>query len=135
MGEAVSRLNKVSMRGGGGGGGHPGFRGVDIEAQKKINAAAPKIPHLGGRGVPLFRPYTWSLVFTAILVVVGAGIAVIPPLIVQRIFDDALFPTDGSPPDMPLLWRLVAVMVLLFLVSAGLGVLQTWFTSTIGNRV
>lgn len=124
----------MSMRGGGGGG-HPGFRGVDIEAQKKINAAAPRIPHLGRRVVALFRPYMWSLVFTAILVVVGAGIAVIPPLIVQRIFDDALFPTDGSPPDMPLLWRLVAVMVALFLVSAGLGVLQTWFTSTIGNRV
>ncbi len=121
--------------GGGGGGGHPGFRGVDIEAQKKINAAAPKIPHLGRRVVALFRPYTWPLVFTAILVVVGAGIAVIPPLIVQRIFDDALFPTDGSPPDMPLLWRLVGVMIVLFLVSAGLGVLQTWFTSTIGNRV
>jgi ATP-binding cassette subfamily B protein len=121
--------------GGGGGGGHPGFRGVDIEAQKRINAAAPKIPHLGRRVVALFRPYRWALVFTAILVVVGAGIAVIPPLIVQRIFDDALFPTDGSPPDIPLLWRLVALMVLLFLVSAGLGVLQTWFTSTIGNKV
>ncbi|WP_082569174.1 ABC transporter ATP-binding protein [Microbacterium sp. Root180] len=123
------------MRGGGGGGGHPGFRGVDIDAQKKLNAAAPRIPHLGRRVVELFRPYTWSLAFTAVLVVVGAGIAVIPPLIVQRIFDDALFPTDGSPPDMPLLWRLVGVMVLLFLISAGLGVLQTWFTSTIGNRV
>ncbi|MCW3491753.1 ABC transporter ATP-binding protein [Microbacterium sp. SSM24] len=121
--------------GGGGGGGHPGFRGVDIDAQKKINAAAPKIPHLARRVVALFRPYTWSLVFTAVLVVVGAAIAVIPPLIVQRIFDDALFPTDGSPPDMPLLWRLVGLMILLFLASAGLGVLQTWFTSTIGNRV
>ncbi len=123
------------MRGGGGGGGHPGFRGVDIEAQKRLNAAAPRIPHLGRRVVALFRPYAWPLVFTAVLVVIGAAIAVIPPLIVQRIFDDALFPTDGSPPDMPLLWRLVAVMVLLFLLSAGLGVLQTWFTSTIGNRV
>jgi ATP-binding cassette subfamily B protein len=120
---------------GGGGGGHPGFRGVDIEAQKRINAEAPKIPGLGRRVVALFRPYTWPLVFTAVLVVVGAGIAVIPPLIVQRIFDDALFPVDGSPPDMPLLWRLVAVMVALFLLSAALGVLQTWFTSTIGNRV
>ncbi|GAB2854211.1 ABC transporter ATP-binding protein [Microbacterium insulae] len=121
--------------GGGGGGGHPGFRGVDIEAQKKLNAAAPAIPHLGRRVVALFRPYTWSLVFTAVLVVVGAGVAVIPPLIVQRIFDDALFPTDGSPPDLPLLWRLVTVMVVLFLFSAALGVVQTWFTSTIGNRV
>lgn len=121
--------------GGGGGGGHPGFRGVDIDAQKKLNAAAPKIPHLGQRVVALFRPYRWSLIFTGILVVLGAGIAVIPPLIVQRIFDDALFPIDGSPPDMPLLWRLVVLMIALFLVSAALGVLQTWFTSTVGNKV
>lgn len=121
--------------GGGGGGGHPGFRPVDIEAQKKLNAAAPKIPHLGRRVMALFRPYTTELVVTAILVVVGAGLAVIPPLIVQRIFDDALFPIDGSPPDMPLLWRLVGLMIALFLASAGLGVLQTWFTSTVGNKV
>lgn len=121
--------------GGGGGGGHPGFRGVDIEAQKRLNAAAPKIPDLGRRVVALFRPYLWPLVFTGVLVIVGAGIAVIPPLIVQRIFDDALFPVDGSPPDMPLLWRLVAVMIALFLLSAAIGVLQTWFTSTVGNKV
>lgn len=120
---------------GAGGGGHPGFRGVDIEAQKKLNAAAPKIPHLGRRVVALFRPYTWSLVATAVLVVVGAALAVIPPLIVQRIFDDALFPVDGSAPDMSLLWRLVALMVALFLASAVLGVVQTWITSTVGNKV
>ena len=120
---------------GGGGGGHPGFRGVDIESQKKLNAAAPTIPHLGRRVVALFRPYAVPLTVTAVLVVVGAGIAVIPPLIVQRIFDDALFPVDGGPPDIPLLWQLVGLMIVLFLASAGLGVLQTWFTSTIGNKV
>ena len=124
----------MSMRGGGGGG-HPGFRGVDIESQKKLNAAAPTIPHLGRRVVALFRPYAVPLTVTAVLVVVGAGIAVIPPLIVQRIFDDALFPVDGGPPDIPLLWQLVGLMIVLFLASAGLGVLQTWFTSTIGNKV
>nr|BFF11977.1 ABC transporter ATP-binding protein [Microbacterium flavescens] len=126
----------MSMRGGGGGGGgHPGFRAVDIASQKKLNAAAPKIPHLGRRVVGLFRPYAWPLAVTAVLVVVGAGVAVIPPLIVQLIFDDALFPVDGGSPDMPLLWRLVGIMIVLFLFSAGLGVLQTWFTSTIGNKV
>ncbi|NYE19879.1 ATP-binding cassette subfamily B protein [Microbacterium immunditiarum] len=125
----------MSMGGRGGGGGGPSFRGVDIEAQKKLNAEAPKITHLGRRVVSLFRPYLGRLTFTALLVVVGAGVAVIPPLIVQRIFDDALFPVDGSPPDVPLLWRLVAIMIALFLLSAALGVVQTWLTSTVGNRV
>ncbi|MCP2637866.1 ABC transporter ATP-binding protein/permease [Microbacterium sp. HD4P20] len=121
--------------GGGGGGGHPGFRPVDNEAQRRLNAEAPKIPNLGRRVVALFRPYLSSIAITGVLVVVGAGIAVIPPLLVQRIFDDALFPVDGSPPDIPLLWRLVGLMIGLFLLSAALGVLQTWLTSTVGNRV
>jgi len=126
----------MSMGGrGGGGGGGSSFRGVDIEAQKKLNAEAPKIPNLGRRVVSLFRPYIGRLVFTALLVIAGAGVAVIPPLIVQRIFDDALFPLDGSAPDIPLLWRLVVLMIALFLLSAALGVVQTWLTSTVGNRV
>ncbi|MEZ3159693.1 ABC transporter ATP-binding protein [Microbacterium sp. BWT-B31] len=130
----------MGARGTGGGGhgsagGAPGFRGVDIAAQKKLNAQAPTIAHLGRRVVALFRPYLGRLVVTAILVVAGAGVAVIPPLIVQRIFDDALFPVDGSAPDIPLLWRLVSIMIALFLLSAALGVAQTWFTSTVGNAV
>jgi ATP-binding cassette subfamily B protein len=121
--------------GGGGGGGHPGFRPVDTDAQRRANAEAPEIPGLGKRVVGLFRPYKWSILITGLLVVVGAGIAVIPPLLVQRVFDDALFPLDGSPPDLGLLWRLVVAMIALFLLSAALGVVQTWLTSTVGNRV
>jgi ATP-binding cassette subfamily B protein len=121
---------------GGRGGGHPGgFRPVDIEAQKKLNAEAPRIPHLGRRVTALFRPYTFRIIVTAVLVIVGAAIAVVPALIVQQIFDEALFPVDGGPPDLPLLLRLVLVMIGLFVLSACLGVAQTWFTSTVGNRV
>lgn len=126
----------MSMGGGGrGGGGGGGFRGVDIEAQKKLNAAAPKVANLGPRILELFRPYRGRIIATAALVIVGAAVAVIPPLLVQRIFDDALFPVDGSSPDIPLLWRLVLIMIALFLVSAALGVGQTWLTSTVGNQV
>ena len=125
--------------GGGGRGGAPGggggFRGVDEAAQKRLNAQAPRIRGLGQRVIGLFRPYLWRIAVTGILVVAGAAIAVIPPLIVQRIFDDALFPVDGSPPDLTLLLRLVALMIGFFLLSAALGVAQTWFTSTVGNRV
>ena len=66
------------MRGGGGGGGHPGFRGVDIASQKKLNAAAPRIPHLGRRVVALFRPYTVPLIVTGVLVIVGALVSILP---------------------------------------------------------
>lgn len=128
----------MSMGGGGGGGGARGgvaFRGVDEAAQRRLNAEAPQIPHLGSRVVALFRPYLGRIVGTGILVVLGAAIGVIPPLIVQQIFDQALFPTDGSAPDLSLLLRLVLAMIGIFLLSAALGVGQTWLTSTVGNAV
>lgn len=122
--------------GGMGPGGRPAaFRGVDEGAQRRRNAEAPVIPNLGARVVALFRPYRVRILVTAVMVVVGAAIGVVPPLIVQRIFDDALFPTDGAPPDLALLLRLVLTMIGLFLFSAVLGVTQTWLTSTVGNRV
>ncbi|WP_417554970.1 ABC transporter ATP-binding protein [Microbacterium sp.] len=119
------------VRGGRGG----AFRGVDEAAQRKLNAQAPQIDGLGRRVMALFTPYRGRLMITALLVVIGAGLAVIPPLLVQRIFDDALFPLQGGGPHVPLLVALVSVMIGLYLLSAGLGVAQTWLTSTVGNRV
>lgn len=125
------RLARMSMGGMGG----SMFRGVDADVQRRRNAQAPRVPNLGRRVVDLFRPYRARIVMTAALVVIGAAVAVIPPLLVQRIFDDALFPLDGSSPDLQLLAFLVSVMIGLFLFSAALNVGQTWLTATVGNRV
>jgi ATP-binding cassette subfamily B protein len=108
---------------------------VDARAQRAANAAAPQIDDLGRRAVSLFRPYRGRIAMTALLVIAGAAIAVVPPLIVERVFDDALFPVGGGGPNLSLLIRLVSAMIALFLVSAGLGVVQTWLTSTVGNSV
>ncbi|WP_083710330.1 ABC transporter ATP-binding protein [Microbacterium sp. RU33B] len=121
--------------GGMGGRGVGGGRPVDEAAQRRLNADAPRIDRMGSRIVALFRPYLGRIIATGVIVVVGAAIAVIPPLLVQRIFDDALFPTDGSGVDLGLLLRLVLIMIGLFLFSAALGVVQTWLTSTVGNSV
>ncbi|WP_404448150.1 ABC transporter ATP-binding protein/permease [Microbacterium marinum] len=117
------------------GGGRHGFRAVDEAAQRRDNAEAPRVPDLGRRVVALFRPYRGRLAVTAALVVAGAALGVIPPLLVQRVFDDALFPQGGSEPRMPLLAALVGAMIGLFVLSAMLGIAQTWLTSTVGNRV
>ncbi|WP_444665360.1 ABC transporter ATP-binding protein [Cellulomonas sp. CW35] len=121
--------------GGPGGRGRGAGRPLDEAAQRRLNAQAPRVPQLRRRVVALFRPYRGRIAVTGVIVVVAAGIAVVPPLVVQRIFDDALFPLDGGPPDLPLLVRLVVLMVTLFLASAALTVAQTWLTSTVGNRV
>lgn len=112
-----------------------GGRHVDEATQRRLNAAAPQIPHLWSRVGRLFAPYKRALMVTAVLVMITAAASVVPPLIVQRIFDHALFPTDGSPVHLSLLTELVVVMVAIYIVVAGLSVWQTFVTSSVGNRV
>ncbi|MEJ3405579.1 ABC transporter ATP-binding protein [Rathayibacter sp. YIM 133350] len=107
---------------------------VDIQAQKAANAEAPKIPHLGRRIAELFAPHKPPLALTVILVLVTAALAVIPPLLTQRAFDDGLFP-PGRGPNLPVLVTIVTAMIIVFVVSSLLGVWQAYLTATVGNRV
>ncbi|TFV97040.1 ABC transporter ATP-binding protein [Leifsonia flava] len=107
---------------------------VDIQAQKAANADAPRIPHLGRRIMDLFAPHRAALTLTVVLVIVTAGLSVIPPLLTQRAFDDGLFPPSGGP-NLPVLGTIVAAMIAVFIVSALLGVWQAYLTATVGNKV
>ncbi|PWB97393.1 ABC transporter ATP-binding protein [Salinibacterium hongtaonis] len=107
---------------------------ADPEAQKAENAAAPTIPDLLPRIRHLFAPHARALTVTIILVLIGAGISVLPPLLTQQAFDLGLFPPSGVP-DMPVLLELVGIMVLLWIAAASLGVWQTWLTASVGNKV
>ncbi|WP_062076617.1 ABC transporter ATP-binding protein [Demequina globuliformis] len=118
-----------------GGGGHRGVSGRDEAAQRAANAAAPQIPHLWRRVLALFTPYRSSLALTAVLVVITASAGVVPPLIIERIFDNALFPADGAAPNVTLLAQLVALVIVIFIATAALGVWQTYVTASVGNRV
>jgi ATP-binding cassette subfamily B protein len=123
------------MRGGGGGRGGGRISSGDFEAQKAANAEAPKIPHLVKRIAGLFVPHRNAIILTVVLVLIGAAISVIPPLLTQRAFDEGLFPKGGGGPNMPVLYVLVGAMVALWIASAGLGVWQTYLTATVGNKV
>ncbi len=119
-----------------GGRSHPGggrVSGGDRNAQKAANADAPKIPNLFRRISTLFIPYRRALIVTGALVLVGAALTVIPPLLTQQAFDLGLFPSGG--PNIPVLIELVGLMVLIWIVSAALGVWQTYLTARVGNRV
>ncbi|WBU39381.1 ABC transporter ATP-binding protein [Homoserinibacter sp. YIM 151385] len=125
-----------------GGAGSPGRYGkprtrigaADAAAQRAENAAAPRIPDLLPRIGSLFRPHRRALVLTVVLVLIGAGISVVPPLLTQQAFDRGLFPASGRP-DVPVLVELVALMVVLWIGSALLGVWQTYLTARVGNEV
>ncbi|HWU59939.1 MAG TPA: ABC transporter ATP-binding protein [Microbacteriaceae bacterium] len=133
------------MRGGrpGGGGGRGGggrvgggrISGGDVRAQKAANAEAPRIPNLGRRITALFAPHKAALITTVVLVLVSAALSVIPPLLTQRVFDDALFPRGLGHPDLPRLIELVALMIVIYVASGLFGVWQTYLTATVGNKV
>ena len=90
----------------------------------------PLLRRIGG----LLSPYRGQLVLVAVTIVVGSGLGIITPFLTQAVFDRALFPVDGGPVDLPLLYGLVAAMVAVPLLSAGIGVGQTYLTTTVGNR-
>jgi len=108
--------------------------GRDAAAQRQLNAQAPRIPGLVRRIGGLFAPHRPALILTISLVVVSAGLGVLPPLLTARAFDEGLFPPAGGP-DIPVLLRIVGLMVAIWLVSAALGVWQTYLTTSVGNAV
>ena len=124
-----------------GGGARPAeqFRGGrsrigDTDAQRAMNAEAPRIPHLLARIRTLFAPHARKLTVTVVLVFVSAGLSVLPPLLIARAFDQGLFPPSGGP-NLPVLATLVGLMIAAYVTTALLGVWQTWLTATVGNAV
>jgi len=108
--------------------------GGDPVAQRAENAEAPRIPNLLGRISGLFAPHRTALTVTVVLVIISAALSVVPPLLVQRAFDEGLFPPGGEP-NLPRLATLVGLMIAIYLGSQLLGVWQTWLTASVGNTV
>ena len=90
---------------------------------------------VGRRVWELFTPYRSRLLLVLALVLVASGLGVVTPFLVQATFDRALFPTDGSGVDLPLLGWLVAGMITFPLLAAVVGVGQTYVTTRLGNVV
>ena len=69
-----------------------------------------------------------------IVIVIGAIAGLGPPLLTQHIIDDTL-PKAGSPGDPWLLNALIIVMLALVIVSALIGVAQSFLSNSIGQAV
>ncbi len=115
-------------------GGPMGGRSRDARVQRELNASAPEIPHLLRRTAGLFAPFRAPLIATGVLVITSAGLTVIPPLLIEVAFNQGLFPEAGGP-NLSLLASMVVLMIVIWIVSAGLGVGQTYLTQTVGNKV
>ena len=91
------------------------------------------MPGLNRRIAAAFRPYWRSVTAIGLLIVVTAGLGVVNPVLIQTMFDSALFAPGG--PDLSLVWTIAGVMAGVVVITGSLGVLQTWLTQQVGQRV
>jgi ATP-binding cassette subfamily B protein len=92
------------------------------------------------RVVATFRPYRAKVTVVGLMIVVTAGLGVVNPLLIVRVFDQALFaPSNdcaGQPcPNLPLLYFYVALMIAIPLVTSVIGIAQTYYANDVGLHV
>jgi ATP-binding cassette, subfamily B, bacterial len=85
------------------------------------------------RVVPLFRPYRAQVAAVVGLIVVTSTIGIINPLLIQVVFNKALFVPGG--PDLHLLVILVVIMAVVPIVNGAIGIVQTYETTRVGQQV
>ncbi len=90
----------------------------------------------------LFSAHRGGVAAIAGLVVITAGAGVINPILIKVVFDTALFPTRTVgghitylPVNVPRLEILVGIMIGITIVTGAIGVLQTYITNRVGQRV
>jgi ATP-binding cassette, subfamily B, bacterial len=85
------------------------------------------------RVVPLFRPYKAQVAVVVGLIVLTSTIGITNPLLIQAVFNKALFVPGG--PHVRLLVTLVAIMAVVPIVNGAIGILQTYETTRVGQLV
>ena len=85
------------------------------------------------RVIPLFRPYRGRVVMVVSLIVLTSTIGIVNPLLIQAVFNKALFVPGG--PKLDLLYILVAIMAAVPIINGGIGILQVYETTKVGQSV
>jgi ATP-binding cassette subfamily B protein len=90
----------------------------------------------------LFKAHRLGVAAIAFLVIITAGAGVVNPILIKVVFDTALFPTTtvhgklvALPVVLPRLEVLVGIMIGITIVTGAIGVLQTYVTNRVGQRV
>ncbi|TFV62589.1 UNVERIFIED_ORG: ABC transporter ATP-binding protein [Bacillus sp. AZ43] len=109
------------MRGGGRSGARP---------DPADKAQLERSPVRWGRVAALFRPYRWQLAVVVALIVASSAVALATPFLIRLVIDEAIPEQDV----LLLLWA-VGGMLAVTVVTAIFGVVQTWLSTTVGQRV
>ena len=83
-----------------------------------------------GRVTALFAPYRARVALVVVLIVASSAVGLASPFLVRLVIDDAL-----PARDVPLLVWAVVGMIGVAAVTSLLGVVQTWISTTVGQRV
>ncbi|WP_457041800.1 ABC transporter ATP-binding protein [Geodermatophilus sp. SYSU D01106] len=118
-------IDEGPMGRGSGSGGRSG-RAVDPADRAQLERAPVPLR----RVTALFRPYRWQVATVVVLIVSSSAVALATPFLVRLVIDEAI-PRQ----DVNLLVLAVAGMVAVTALTAVLGVLQTWLSTTVGQRV
>jgi ATP-binding cassette subfamily B protein len=97
------------------------------------------------RVVGTFKPYKGKVSIVALAIITTSILGVVNPLLIRVIFNNALFGDPQAPsstacagfacPNLPLLYRYVALMVLIPVISGTIGIGQTYLANLVGLRV
>src|SRR3954465_15070700 len=93
-------------------------------------AQLERSPVRWGRVAGLFRPYRWQLGVVVALIVASSTVALATPFLIRLVIDEAI-PRQ----DVPLLLWAVGGMLAVTVVTAVFGGVQTWLSTTAGQRV
>jgi ATP-binding cassette, subfamily B, bacterial len=97
-----------------------------VTAAERTQARGVSLRRIGA----LFRPHARAVAGVTAVIVASSLVSLASPFLLRAVLDDAL-----PARDLPLLALLAGGMVAVAAVTAGLGVIQTWVSTTIGQRV
>ncbi|GGK58607.1 ABC transporter ATP-binding protein [Ornithinimicrobium pekingense] len=104
--------------------------GAGARRDPRDRAQLAAYPVSGRRVLALFGPHRWSIAVVLALIVTSSALGLATPFLVKEIVDVAI-----PEQDVRLLLMLVGAMVGVAVVTSVLGVVQTWVSTTTGQRI
>jgi ATP-binding cassette subfamily B protein len=116
----------MTRRGGGGGGWGRGFGGSEPDLTRRPGSEGRTLRQITG----FFRPYRVRLAVIAVLILVTVSIGVVNPILLKLIIDNLT-----GVQDLGLLYLQAGLMIVLPIITSGLGVWQSYLSNVVGQRV
>ncbi|MGH2457063.1 MAG: ABC transporter ATP-binding protein, partial [Candidatus Limnocylindria bacterium] len=107
------------------------MRGHWAGSERDLTARPGSGPRTLRRIAGFFRPYRGRLGWIATLILVTVSVGVVNPILLKLIIDNLLSPR----PSLELLYLQCGLMIVLPIVSSGIGVWQSLLSNVVGQRV